>query len=147
MKKDFEDLKKQFGTVNLKADNSKLDREINLLQADIREFASSFKFSLDGELFSSLDRPLGPHGHKASTYILNWNHQEVPLKLSLTNKLAKKTKSLSDCPDYLKEFVKSSIEEFVGELQKAMKLDKEKLVDELYEEEAKRSKTEDNDLP
>lgn len=147
MKKEFEELKKQFGTVNLKQENSKLDREINLLQRDIREFASNFIFTMDGQNFSNHQENLGPHGHKIATYILNWNHTEAPLQLSLTNKLAKKTKTVLECPDYLKEFVKSSIHEFVPQLQTAMNLDQEKLVNDLYEEEAKRSKTEDNDLP
>src|SRR5690606_22862854 len=116
MRKEFEKLKEQFGVVNPKISSTKKALKISHLALDLKEFANKISFSFDCEMLEDSSQALGPHGHRGSTYSLEWSPKEYPGLLCLKNKLAGKLKSLKECPEYLQDYVLKNINFFVEAL-------------------------------
>lgn len=146
MNKEFEKLKAQFGTTHLQTKSNKNDFKISHIETDLKDFAGKTAFSFDLGLLELSDTKLGPHGHTAATYILEWNSKSYPHKLSVTNKLALKSKDLQNCPDYLQNFILENMEVFVSKLQEFLQIDKEKILNTLYDEEEKRARLDKDEM-
>lgn len=140
MNEEFEKLKAAFGTTNPQKKGSKQGLKVSLCEADIKEFAGKHTFSFDLACLEDSHQKLGPHGHTGATYVLEWNTRSYPLKLSLKNKAAGKAKELKDCPDYLQEYILAHIQEFATALQASLNLNKEQLINKLYDEEEKQAR-------